>query len=108
VWTDADQKVREVPIGSFARHNETGKLLGERPFVFAGSRIIEGVDGKPPTYAADATGDVVTVVSFEDEMVALPKAASNDNDALNWVVNTEATPEVGTPVKIRFRPAPKP
>ncbi|MBI1371840.1 MAG: hypothetical protein GC159_03650 [Phycisphaera sp.] len=101
---EQDGKTIEKPIGECARHIDTKTPMSGSVFVFAGSIVVKPKKGDP-YYAADATGDVVSLVSFEDEMLAMPKAASKNNDALKWEANTEALPKLGTPIKLRIRPA---
>jgi hypothetical protein len=79
--------------------------MGRTRFVFAGSRIEKRGDDPEPTYLADSSGDVVSLVSFNDELLALPTAASNANEKLVWEANTPRIPPVGTKVILRIRPA---
>ncbi|MBI1367775.1 MAG: hypothetical protein GC162_03885 [Planctomycetes bacterium] len=98
---DKDGKKVERPINEFVRDMKTRKTLASNVFVFAGSRMTKDENGKE-SYAADSTGDVVTLVSFYEEMIAQPKAASNSNEQLEWEANTPEIPEVGTPVTLRI------
>jgi hypothetical protein len=101
-----DGKTVERPIGDFARDRKTGKTLSPSEFVFAGSQISRPKD-EQPFYAAEVSGDVLALVSFDDEMLAYPKAASSSNDELEWEANTKEIPPVGTAVKLRMRPVAK-
>lgn len=97
----------ERPINEFVRDSNTKKNLDSNRFVFAGSAIIEPEE-REPFYAADVTGDIITLVSFPEEMIAMPTAASSSNENLLWEADTESLPEVGTPVKLRIHAAKKP
>lgn len=98
---EKDGKPVERPITEFIRDAKTKKPMKTDEFVFAGSRIAKPAQGDP-FYAADASGDVVTLVSFPEELMALPTAASNSNENLVWEANTSELPEVGTAVKMRI------
>lgn len=100
-----DGKQAEYPITRFVRDQNTKKPLDSGVFVFAGSRMVEAEKGKPPVYAAGMDGDVVTLVSFNDELLAAPHAASNSNDLLNYEIDPTILPKVGTRVVLRVRPA---
>jgi len=101
-----DGEAVEKPIGEFIINKQTNKTMAENHFVFAGSRIVDPGDGEP-FYAADHTGDIITLVSFDSEVIALPSAASNSNEEVFWVVNKDTVPELGTKVKLRLRPGKK-
>lgn len=102
----AEGKTIEKPVHQMFKDHKTGKHPGNNIFLFAGSSIARP-EGEDPFYSADATGDVVTLVSFQEELLAWPKAASNSNDQLEWVADTAAIPKLGTPVKLRLKPAGK-
>lgn len=107
-YEDGDGKQVERPAGAFARHKETGDPLGARRYIFAGSRIIQPEDAPrmdQPYYAADASGNVITLVTFPDELLTLPEAASEANERVDWEAHTARIPETGTPVTLRLTPA---
>ncbi|MDH3584492.1 MAG: YdjY domain-containing protein [Phycisphaerae bacterium] len=96
-------KTIERPVHEMVRNANTRKTLPAGHFVFAGSEVVEPEQGKP-YYAADESGDVIAMVSFGDEVLASPKAASADNDALAWEANTARVPPLGTVIQLRIRP----
>ncbi len=102
-WQQQGQWV-ERPINDFILNSKTRKHLDSDEFVFAGSHVHKPQEGDP-VYLADQTGDVVALVSFDTELLALPKAASNANDEVFWIADTQALPELGTEVVLRLRPA---
>lgn len=106
-YENADEERVEHPISRFVRDRDSGDAMDETRFVFAGSRIKKGMEGET-TYMADSSGDVVSLVSFNDELLALPTAASNANEKLVWEANTPAIPPAGTAVILRIRPAEPP
>jgi hypothetical protein len=101
---DRDGKKVEEPITNFIHERKSGKHLESDVFVFAGSRLLDQPDQKEPLYAADATGDVVSLVSFDDEMLSPMHAASNSNETLLWEIDKKVTPKLGTKVVMRLRP----
>ncbi|QNN23938.1 hypothetical protein HED60_17235 [Planctomycetales bacterium ZRK34] len=98
---EKDGKTVERPVNELVRDSKTKKVMKGNEFVFAGSRIAKPAQGDP-FYAADASGDVVTLVSFPEELMALPTAASNSNENLVWEANTSAIPPIGTDVTLRI------
>lgn len=104
VVIEKDGKPVELPISAFIRHTKTKKALPNNVFVFAGSTVFKDPTNQKPVYMADQTGDIVTLVSFQGELLAIPTAASDANDQLVWEVNPDNTPDVGTAVTIRLRP----
>lgn len=101
---EKDGKKIEQPISAFIRNSQTKKALPGHVFVFAGSEVFKDPTNGKPVYMADQTGDIVTLVSFQGELLAVPTAASDANDQLIWEVNPDVTPEVGTAVTLRLRP----
>lgn len=51
---------------------------------------------------------MISLVSFPDEVFALPVSASSSNAKLLWEVDGTAVPPVGTPVVLRIRPVETP
>jgi hypothetical protein len=113
LW-DEEGRVTERSVGQMVRDGRTGKLLGSDVFVFAGSQLIDPPEDDPEAerkYAADLGGDVISLVSFPDEVLALPEAASSSNEQVFWEANTPRVPELGTKVRLRIHcrpPAPAP
>ena len=106
---ERDGKWEEKPINEFILDREGKKHAPSDEFVFAGSRVVEpkGADGKvtgPPVYLADQTGDIVALVSFDDEVLAWPTAASDSNDELFWVADPATIPPLGTEIRLRVYP----
>ena len=97
----------ERPVNEFVRDRVSGEQMDSNVFVFAGSRMGKNAEGEP-YYVADASGDVISLVSFGDELLATPEAASDSNEELIWEANTEQMPPVGTEVVLRLRPIQKP
>lgn len=83
------------------------KPLTSDTFVFGGSKLRKVGEDKPPIYEADASGNFASLVSFGDETLSWPTAASTSNEQLEWYTNTGAIPDVGTKVKLRLTPVVK-
>jgi len=76
-------------------------------FLFAGSVMVDGQDGKRQ-YLADESGQVVSISTFGDEVLCLPTRMSQENAALVWSVNDKYLPAVGSKVKLRLTLKEKP
>ncbi len=99
---EKDGKVQERPIHEFVHNPVTKKTMSDSVFVFAGSRIARPKTGEP-FYAADVAGNVISLVTFSDEMLSRPLNASKVNEQLEWMAKTDAIPELGQKVKLRIR-----
>jgi len=115
VIKDADGKTVERPIGDFITHGqqdmdtdgeENEKREFPNTFLFAGSQLRDNGEG-PRTYLADQTGSVVSIVTFGDELLALPGIHAKGNEALMWRIDTTHLPKVGSKVTLRLRPSAK-
>ena len=106
VWREGDQTIMR-PVEEMILSERTGETMAEGVFVFAGSAIRDLPEsmGGGTVYSADMNGTVVTLVTFPDEMVALPTAASSSNDMVDWRANGAMIPPLGTRVVLRFEGA---
>ena len=118
VLKDPDGKMLERPIRDFIKRS------GEKPgdldadshksdapnfpdtFLFAGSHLRDAKKG-PREYLADSSGNVISIVTFGDELLCLPGLQSHANGALSWEVDPTHLPAVGTMVTLRLRPEKK-
>ncbi|MHC5058107.1 MAG: YdjY domain-containing protein [Planctomycetota bacterium] len=96
-----------VPVNELVVHNDTGEHLPDNVFVFAGSLLARAREGNRLIYAADVAGDVVSLVSFPDEVLALRDPASGENGMLMWSVDGSKLPDVGMAVILRISPCEK-
>ena len=113
VLTGKDGKKTERPISDFVSRidydadpenpelKDTAKRL--KIFLFAGSHLY-GKEGSPKVYLADTSGSVISLSTFGDELLCLPGIYANQNQALQWEVNSEHLPKLGTEVTLRLRP----
>ncbi len=99
---EKDGKRTEKPINYFVRNIQSKKPMAGNIFLFAGSVMHKTRKGKS-YYAANSSGDVISLVSFGDEVLALPKAASANNGEITLEANPDTIPKLNTPVTIRIK-----
>jgi len=116
VFPGPDGKHREHPISRFITpanlRDFDGSPLPEAEqktpfpsnFLFAGSHLVEK-DAGPRRYLCEASGNVISISTFGDEMLCLPGIYGHDNDGLVWQVNPKGLPDVGQSVILRLRPS---
>lgn len=92
----------EVPANRWVLNRETDQHLTDHRWLFTGSVWMD-FQGKRH-YLADQSGTAITLVNFNDDLLARPTELSRDNDGQQWMANTEAIPPLDTPVTIRLRP----
>lgn len=102
VFKDTADKLVEEPISRFLKGAD-GKKFPSHTFIFAGSRLVRNGD-KPPKYACDSSGNVISIATFGDELLCLPGTHSEANSALEWKVDATRLPKVGSAVTLRLRP----
>lgn len=119
VFKDAAGKMVEHPISAFiTRSSEESAGGGDAEaakeiqfpthnFIFAGSQLVGEGDG-PKQYLSDQSGDVISIVTFGDELLCLSEFHAQDNESLVWEVNSKYLPAVGSKVILRLRPVLKP
>ena len=117
VLKSKDGKPVERPIRDFVAPapKETDKEAGAksdsaagaakfpRTFLFAGSGLRQQGPG-PRRYLCELSGDVISVVTFGDELLCLPDVQSQDDASLVWQVDATDLPAIGTKVTLRLRP----
>jgi len=81
-----------VPIHSFVYNQISDRNLDERPFVFTGSKTLEGV------YLADVDGSILAI--FNDIRSTINSFDKDSNSDDSWVALTDALPPLET--KVRF------
>ena len=100
---EQDGQPIEVPGSQWVVHRETGEHLADEPWLFAGS-VWQEFEGERH-YLADLSGTAITLVNFNDDLLARSTEVTRDNDGKTWVADTDAIPPLDTPVTIRLRPA---
>lgn len=80
------------------RNIKTHKPMPHHPWIFAGSRVING------TYTADVNGYLITVVNFDWSVIDIPAVASNSNATLQWERNPATAPPAGAIVTLIISP----
>lgn len=72
-------------------------------FLFTGSHVYK--DGEnDPIYLADQAGNVISLATFGDELLALPGVHGHANERLVWSVDSTHLPPLGTKVILRLKP----
>ncbi len=120
VFENAEGKQLEHPISDFVARAEGSEFdfgvdekVGDddakfpNTFLFAGS-ILYGDGPGPRQYLADRSGNVISIVTFGDELLCLPGVYGHGNDSLMWQVNASKLPQVGSKVTLRLRPKDRP
>lgn len=109
------EKPKEYPINHFIIMGEdyesydNDKKEGElekfptHTFVFAGSGLTKR-ENKPPRYWADDSGNVISIVTFGDEVLTLPDIHGHANESLVWEVDATDLPPLESKVTLRLRP----
>ena len=75
-------------------------------FLFSGSRLVQQGPG-PRSYLCEGSGNVISIATFGDELLCLPKVHSHQNGALVWQIDKTHLPAVGTEIVLRLRPEPR-
>ena len=117
VFPDKAGKPAEHPISDFITRSSAEAEVGRdaaadkkvdrrfptHTFLFAGSHLVGDGPG-PRKYRSDESGNVISIVTFGDELLCLSGVHSEQNDALEWQVSAAGLPAVGTKVTLRLRP----
>ena len=104
VYQHGDSGVAERPMCDFIV-DERGEGFTDQPFLFAGSHVAPSpIEGQPPQYLADVSGNVVSISTFGDEVLSLREFSSHANRELIWQINTKVIPPQDTPATLRLRP----
>jgi hypothetical protein len=98
---EEDGQEADVPISRFIV-NSKGKHTASSEFLFAGSVLTKLEDGRM-IYEADQSGNVISLVSFGDEMLVTPDPAMNDYSTLDYFADPQNIPTEGTKVRLRLR-----
>ena len=95
-----DEGYDGVPI---ERDPNENRAFPTHTFLFVGSHVFK--DGeRDPVYLADESGNVISLSTFGDELLALPDVHGHDNAALQWAVDSTHLPELDTKVIMRLKP----
>ncbi len=105
VLTDSEGQEVELPLSRFVKRNVDRDSIAQLSavFTFAGS-VLSGADGDRSRYACDASGHVISLATFGDELLCLPGIHDKSNHALLWEIDPSSTPEKGSVAMLRLRP----
>jgi len=90
------------PAASWVARDDGPGELEDQPWVFAGSQFVDR--GRGEMYDADGTGVLVGLTTFGSEVLAYPTLYSHDSaiEEPVWIADTQATPDLDTPVTVRL------
>lgn len=92
------------PVREWVVDRDTGAMLSDAPFRFAGSRFVEFRGAE--VYDADFAGNIIGLATFGNEVVAWSEVFNPDSsiDEPRWIANRDVVPPYGAPVTIILRP----
>ena len=101
-FVDPTGAVQQHPIGAWIVGEPGDQPFPTLPWIFGGSRV----DPTTGFYAADASGSLVGLVTFGDEVLGLESvvADSIEVDVAVWQARTPVIPAPGTPVLLILSP----
>lgn len=95
-----DEGYDGVPI---ERDPNENRAFPTHTFLFVGSHVFK--DGeRDPVYLADESGNVISISTFGDELLALPDVHGHDNAALQWAVDSTHLPPLDSKITLRLKP----
>ncbi len=97
----------DVLVGAEEGNAQQGDKKFPNTFLFVGS-LLHGDGPGPRQYLADRSGNVISIVTFGDELLCLPDVYGHTNDSLMWQIDAAKLPKVGSKVALRLRPRKKP
>jgi hypothetical protein len=101
-WLDAAGQWLSAPAQEWVRDVETKKPM-KLSWVFAGSGFwTDEATGR--SYYMAETGDFICVSNFTTALLDVPIESSQSNEGLLFQANSDAIPELGTPVRLVLKP----
>ena len=95
-----DENFDGVPVEPVKKED---RKFPTHTFLFTGSHVFK--DGEAdPIYLADESGNVISLSTFGDELLALPGVHAHANEALAWAVEPTHLPPLNTKVILRLKP----
>lgn len=99
VWTQAGQPKR-VRAEQAVRDRRRRSPAAEGPWVYTGSRVVEGV------FVAELVGSIVAVMEDPDALINNPRPGREDDE--NWEIQPGVMPPLETPVRVVIKLGPAP
>ena len=85
------------------KNKKEDRAFPTHTFLFVGSHVFK--DGEAdPVYVADQSGNVISISTFGDELLALPGVHGNANEGLVWAIDPTHLPPLNTKVILRLKP----
>lgn len=94
-----DGKVVSLPAWQLFRDLQNKKPMPPQRWIFAGSKVYN-----TGQYAADITGQIISIVNFDYTLIDVPQVASSANDQLQYEVNPDTVPPEKTAVTLVLQP----
>lgn len=95
-----DENFDGVPVEPLKKEE---RKFPTHTFLFTGSHVYK--DGESdPIYLADESGNVISLSTFGDELLALPGVHAHANEALSWAIDPTHLPPLNTKVTLRLKP----
>jgi len=98
-WKDSKSVIHQSPATDWMMDVKTGKKAKPTKWIFVGSAFLD--DGR---YWADVEGHLVSVANFASTVIDVPFRSTDKNALLEFAVNSDAVPAVGTPVEVIIKP----
>ncbi|WP_145263307.1 YdjY domain-containing protein [Planctomycetes bacterium Pan216] len=98
----SDGKMKRLDAREWIQNVKTKKPM-DATFVFTGSQFVRAPGAKRATWLGDE-GDLVCVANFPGSVIDIAKESTTSNADLLFIARTAAIPEVGTPVRVIFKP----
>jgi hypothetical protein len=95
-WKDPEGKVQKAALNDWIIYTITGKSLPPLPWVYGGSYVHN------KSFQAEASGDIVSLFTNNAALFNWGGKDGNLDDV--WAPNTKRIPDVGTSVKVTFKP----
>jgi hypothetical protein len=106
-FVDAEGKPVTEPIRQWIIADDGQTPLPSEPWIFGGSAFESNPESMGPGehYVADMTGSIIGLVTFGDEVIGFSKVMADKQDVqpLQWVINVDRIPPIGTPVTVIIR-----
>ncbi|MEY3896556.1 MAG: hypothetical protein RLZZ214_2076 [Verrucomicrobiota bacterium] len=99
-WSDAEGKVRRVPVNEWIQHAVKTSAMPAGPWVYGGSVFNE------TSFAAEASGDVAAIFLSMEALLNYPGEDNSDDTV--WTPFPKRVPPQGTHVTVIIAPYPNP
>jgi len=103
VWNDAKGQRQTAPAQHWIRRQGSSEAM-QHPWVFTGSHFVPGEEQGRQVFAADATGDLISVANFRSSVLDVPTRSTQSDAELLFEAYTDRIPPRGTAVTVILKP----